>query len=62
MARCQRADCKHYGRSTKTCDYRLRNHIGRGCPIDGCTRYDKGSAKKKLPNPRQKKAYSLPSK
>ncbi|MDR1328954.1 MAG: hypothetical protein LBK23_05070 [Oscillospiraceae bacterium] len=36
---CRRADCLYYGKSTRTCDYRLRMAEARGCDIDGCVRY-----------------------
>ena len=51
MTKCERTDCRYFGRSTKTCDYRLREHRGRGCPIEGCTRYEKtsGDAKANAP-------------
>lgn len=32
--------CKYYSLKTFTCDYMLRRYERRGCPIDGCTRYE----------------------
>jgi len=45
---CKRKDCAYFASSTKSCDYRLVHGIGRGCPVEGCKRYEKGKKKKAL--------------
>ena len=36
--------CKYYSATTKSCDYRLVTHSGRGCEAGKlCTRYENGA-------------------
>ena len=45
QTKCKRG-CKYYSINSQSCDYRLKTGQGRGCPVESCTRYEKGEKEK----------------